>query len=220
MKILKPAVPFCYFRASKFLSTTWRLYKSKILQIMKKMLFILVMLISTAVIFNAKAQTKNNSNYDFFDTVVNNHNQIFPASGIPSAIEMVLKYCKVVDFNFYDLQIKWQNKADGSFRDFDNKELYGITFSQKFVLPRDSSFPVDSLFQTIENELKSGKKVIISLPADGGWHMFVICKQTPDGDFVSYSKLGSHTLILRNTKEIVKKSNGTEIMTYRTPPGM
>ncbi|MFA4980418.1 MAG: hypothetical protein WC589_23115, partial [Sphingobacterium sp.] len=85
---------------------------------MKRMHFILVMLISTAVIFHAKAQTKNNSNYDFFDTVVNNHNQIFPASGIPSAIEMVLKYCKVVDFNFYDLQIKWQNKADGSFRDF------------------------------------------------------------------------------------------------------
>ena len=50
--------------------------------------------------------------------------------------------------------------------------------------------------------------------------MFVICRQTPDGDFVSYSKLGSHTLILRNTKEIVKKSNGTEILTYRTPPGM
>ncbi len=184
--------------------------------------FILVMLISTAVIFHAKAQTNNNNNnnYDFFDTVVNNHNQIFPASGIPSAIEMVLKYCKVVDFNFYDLQIKWQNKADGSFRDFDKMELYGITFSQKFNLPRDESFPVDSLFQAIENELKSGKKVIISLPADGGWHMFVICKQTPDGDFVSYSKLGSHTLILRNTKEIVKKSNGTEIMTYRTPPGM
>jgi hypothetical protein len=79
---------------------------------------------------------------------------------------------------------------------------------------------MDSLFQTIENELKSGKKVIISLPADGNWHMFVVCKQTRDGDFVSYSKLGSHTLILRNTKDIVKKSNGTEIMTYSTPSGM
>jgi len=120
----------------------------------------------------------------------------------------------VVDFDFYDLQKQWQNKADGSFRDFDNKELHGITFSQKFVLPRDATFPIDSLFQTIEDELKSGKKVIISLPSDGGWHMFVICRQTPDGDFVSYSKLGSHTLILRNTKEIVKKANGTEIMTY------
>ncbi|QMV67004.1 hypothetical protein HS960_04760 [Sphingobacterium paramultivorum] len=185
---------------------------------MKKMLFILVLLISTAVIFHAKAQVKNNNNYDFFDTVVNNHNQIFPASGIPSAIEMVLKYCKVVDFNFYDLQIKWQNKTDGSFRDFDKKELYGITFSQKFNLPRDESFPMDSLFQAIENELKSGKKVIIALQVETGWSIFVVYKQTPDGEFVSYSKHGSHTTIFRNTKEIVKKSNGTEIMTYSIVP--
>jgi len=153
----------------------------------------------------------------FFDTVVNNHNQIFQMSCIPSAIEMILKYYNVVDFDFYDLQNEWKDKADGSFRNFDKKELYGITFFQKFVLPRDENFPIDSLFQTIENELKSDKKVIISLPADTGWHMFIICKQTPEGEFVSYSKLGSHTLILRNTKEIVRKSNGTEIMTYSIP---
>lgn len=181
---------------------------------MKKALSSLVMFISTLVIFHAKAQAQKNNNYDFFDTVVNNHNQIFPRSGIPSAIEMVLKYCKAVDFNFYDLQIKWQNKTDGSFRDFDKKELYGITFFQKFNLPRDESFPMDSLFQTIQNELTSGKKVIIALQVETGWSIFVVYKQTPDGEFVSYSKLGSHTTILRNTKEIVKKSNGTEIMTY------
>jgi len=187
---------------------------------MKKMLFLLVLLITTSVIFHANAQTKNNNDYDFFDTVVNNHNQIFQASGIPSAIEMVLKYCKAVDFNFYDLQIKWQNKTDGSFRDFDKKEFYGITFYQKFNLPRDESFPMDSLFQTIENELKSGKKVIIALQVETGWSIFLVYKKTPDGEFVSYSKQGSHTTILRNTKEIVKKSNGTEIMTYSIPPHM
>jgi len=187
---------------------------------MKKILFSLTMFLFTSVIFHAKGQIKENDKGDFFDTVVNNHNQIFQMSCIPSAIEMVLKYYNLVDFDFYGLQNEWQNKADGSFRDFDNKKLYGITFSQKFVLPRDANFPIDSLFQTVENELKSGRKVIISLPADAGWHMFVICKQTLDGEFVSYSKLGNHTLILRNTKEIVKKSNGTEIMTYSTSPGL
>ncbi len=184
------------------------------------MLFILSVLLSTSIGFHLKAQTQKDDDFEFFDTVVNNHNQLFQMSCIPSAVEMILKYYKVVDFDFYGLQNEWQNKTDGSFRDFDNRELYGITFSQKFVLPRDATFPINSLFQTIDNELKSEKKVIISLPVDGGWHMFVICKQTPDGDFVSYSKLGSHTLIFRNTKEIVKKSNGTEILTYRTPPGM
>ena len=181
---------------------------------MKKMLFVLVLLISTSVIFHAKAQKPKNKNYDFFDTVVNNHNQIFAPSGIPSAIEMVLKYCKAVDFNFYDLQLKWQNRTDGSFCDFDKKKIHGITFSQRFNLPRDESFPMDSLFQTIDNELKSGKKVIISLHVETGWSIFVVHKKTPDGELVSYSKLGSHTTILRNTKEIVKKSNGTEIMIY------
>lgn len=177
----------------------------------------LVILMATSVVLQAKAQTKGNNNYDFFDTVVNNHNQIFQVSGIPSAIEMVLKYCKAVDFNFYDLQNKWQNKADGSFRDFDNKEFYGITFSQKFLLPRDENFPIDSLFQTIENELKSGKKVIIALQVEAAWSIFIVHKQTPDGEFVSYNKFGSHTIILRNTKEIVKSSKGTEIMTYSDP---
>ncbi|MHC8948648.1 hypothetical protein [Sphingobacterium hungaricum] len=181
---------------------------------MNKILLSLILLISTSVIFHSKAQAQKADNGNFFNTVVNNHNQIFEMSCIPSVVEMVLKYYKVVDFDFYDLQNEWQNKMDGSFRDFDKKELYGITFSQQFVLPRDATFPIDSLFQTIENELKAEKKVIISLPSDTGWHMFVICEQTPDGEFVSYSKLGTHTLILRNTKEIVRKSNGTEIMTY------
>ncbi len=184
---------------------------------MKRILFSLILVIATSPIFLLKAQTIKVDSCDFFDTVVNNHNQIFQMSCIPSAVEMILKYYNVVDFDFYDLQNEWKDKADGSFRNFDKKELYGITFFQKFVLPRDENFPIDSLFQTIENELKSDKKVIISLPADTGWHMFIICKQTPEGEFVSYSKLGSHTLILRNTKEIVRKSNGTEIMTYSIP---
>src|SRR5690606_37172285 len=107
----------------------------------------------------------------YLDYVVNNHNQIFELSCIPSAVEMILKYYKVVDFDFYDLQNEWKNKSDGSFGNFDKKELYDITFSRKFNLPRDKNFPIDSLFKTIENELKSEKKVIISLPSDTGWHM-------------------------------------------------
>ena len=184
---------------------------------MKKILLTLVMLISTSLIYHLKGQTQKVGNGNFFDTVVNNHNQIFQFSGIPSAVELVLKYCKAVDFNFYNLQNEWQNKTNGSFRDFDNKELYGITFYQKFNLPRDANFPMDSLFQTIENELKSGKKVIIALNMDANWSIFVVYRQSQDGEFISYSKFGSHTLIVRNTKEIVRKSNGTEIMTYRTP---
>ena len=181
---------------------------------MKKEFTSLVIFIAASFIINLNAQTRKVESSDFFDTVVNNHDQKFPPSGIPSAIEMTLKYCKAVDFHYYELQNEWKNRTDGSFSDFDNKSFYGITFSHKFKLPRDSSFPIDSLFQTIENELKSGKKVIIALQQDGVWPIYVVDKQTRNGDFVSYGKYGTHTLILRNTKEIIKKSNGTEIMTY------
>ncbi len=87
-------------------------------------------------------------------------------------------------------------------------------------MPRNENFPIDSLFQTIENELKSGKKVIIALQLENSWPIFVVHKQTPDGEFVSYSKLGTHTLILRNTKELVRRSRGTEIMTYSNASGL
>ena len=187
-------------------------------QTMRKYIFSLAVLIFTFGNFKSQAQTQKSEGSDFFNTVVNNHDQLYQLSCIPSAVEMILKYYKVVDFDFYDLQEKWKNKSDGSFHDFDNKKLFGITFSQKFVLPRDKSFPIDSLFKTIEKELSVNKKVIISLPSESGWHMFVICDQTSDGEFISYSKLGTHTLILRNTKEIVKSSNGTEILTYRIDP--
>lgn len=181
---------------------------------MKKIRFALIVLIYISFIFQVQAQKKDNC--DFFDTVVNNHNQLFQFSGIPSAIEMALKQCKAVDLNFYKLQNDWQNKTDGSFSDFDKKKLYGVTFYHKFKLPRDENFPLDSLFQTIENELKLGRKVIIALQLEKGWPIFVVYKRTPNGEFVSYSKFESNTLIVRNTKEIVKKSNGTEIMTYST----
>lgn len=181
---------------------------------MKKIFFSLVVLLCTSVIFHSKAQAQKTDSCLLFNTVVNNHDQISEFSCIPSAVEMILKYYQVVDFDFYELQNKWKNKTDGSFHDFDKKKLYGITFFQKFVLPRDEKFPIDSLFRTIENELKAKRKVIISIPSNTGWHMFIISEQTPDGEFVSYSKLGSNTLILRNTKEIVRNSHGTEIMTY------
>src|SRR5690606_41293965 len=123
---------------------------------MKKLLFSLAMLISTPVIFHLKAQSQEVDSCYFFDTVVNNHNQIFQLSCIPSAVEMVLKYYKVVDFDYYDLQNEWKNKADGFFRDFDNKEIYGFTFSQRFVMPRYAHFTIYCLIQTIYSDCNKG----------------------------------------------------------------
>jgi len=48
---------------------------------MKRISFSVAMVISTSVIFHGKAQTQKVDNCDFFDAVVNNHNQIFQYSG-------------------------------------------------------------------------------------------------------------------------------------------
>ncbi|MEA4916560.1 hypothetical protein [Proteiniphilum sp.] len=149
-----------------------------------------------------------------FSTIVDGHRQIYMSSCIPSSIEMVLKYLGKVDMDFYELQHAWKNKIDGSFRNFDGRTINGVRFDLKFDLPRNAGFPIDSLFTKIDNELDNGKKVIISLVSNTGWHMYVIDKKTPEGEYISYSKNFQQTLKVENTREIVKRMQGTDIMTY------
>jgi hypothetical protein len=146
---------------------------------------------------------------------INKHKQIYPNSCIPSGIEMVLKLNKKVDSNFYNYQKIWGNKFDGTFANFDSLLLNGLRFYQKFNLSRNSEFPINDLFTTIDKELAESRYVLISLPSDSGWHMYVICNKLANGEFVAYSKAGSKNLMLSNVKEIVRQVKGTDIMIYR-----
>lgn len=146
---------------------------------------------------------------------INKHKQIYTNSCIPSGIEMVLKLNKKVDSDFYNYQKIWGRKNEGNFANFDGLLLNEIRFHHLFDLRRNDNFPINDLFMTIDKELAEGRYVLISLPSDTGWHIYVICNKLSNGDFVAYSKLSSKNLILYNVKEIVRQVKGTDIMVYR-----
>ncbi len=146
--------------------------------------------------------------------IVDAHEQRFGMSCIPMSIEMVLKLSGRVPADYYELQNPWKEKADGNFRNFDGKTINGITFHQKFDLERNDKFPLTKLFETIHQELKAGRFVIVSLTSGSGWHMYVIYDEDADGDFLAVSKIGAKTIEAKQVKKIITKMKGTDIMTY------
>ena len=151
---------------------------------------------------------------DFY-SVVQQHKQLYNMSCIPSAVEMVLKYNKKVNSNYYELQNSWKEKADGTFQDFDNKTIYGLKFTRQFNLPRSNDFPIDSLFKTIDNEIVAGRIVIISLPSGQNmYHMYLLDHKTDT--YLGYSRGYNQDEVLKldNIKGFVKAMGGTDILTY------
>jgi hypothetical protein len=127
------------------------------------------------------------------------------------SVEFVLKLLGRVPLDYFELQKPWDNNSFGSFADFNGKDLFGVNFEQKYAHPRDDNFPLEELFQTIENELKRGNYVIISLAVPGGWHMYVVHDQLPNGEFLAATK-GQPRELIDNVREIVKSMKGTDIL--------
>ena len=146
--------------------------------------------------------------------VFQTHRQLFEFSCIPMSVEFVLKLLGRVPPDYFELQKLWGNNAFGSFVEFNGKDLFGVSFEQQYALPRDDNFPLEELFQTIEHELKRGNYVIISLQVEGGWHMYVIHDQLPNGEFLAITK-GQPRELVDNVLEIVKSMNGTDILICR-----
>ncbi|UYQ93818.1 hypothetical protein MKQ68_01750 [Chitinophaga horti] len=147
------------------------------------------------------------------------HRQRYQSSCIPSSVEMILKYNNKVNADFYDFQNAWQNKNTGTFGDFDGKTIKGITFTHQFKNPRSPQFPFDKLFQTIDAELKAGRKVIVSLQSGAAmWHIWIIDSATKNGDYLCYSRDfydNGQVLETRETKQWIRNMQGTDILTYR-----
>ncbi len=147
--------------------------------------------------------------------IVAAHTQLDDYSCIPMTVEYILKLVGKVPHDYFELQQAWQNKTTGSFADFDNREIAGVRFHIRFSLARDEHFPLDDLFHTIESELAAGRYVIISLAVPGGWHMFVIYDQLPNGEFRASSKLkGGRDISTDQVRSVVSQMRGTDILTY------
>jgi hypothetical protein len=164
-----------------------------------------------------RQQSHTSQSYNLYETV-KQHKQVYNMSCIPSSIEMVLKYNRKVGVDYYELQNAWKEKSDGTFKNFNNKIIAGIKFTQQFDLPRSDAFPYDSLYKTIDTELNSGRKVIISLQSGVGlWHMYVLDSRTGSGDYLAYSRVYNldEPVVVENVKQYIKAMKGTDIMTYK-----
>jgi hypothetical protein len=153
----------------------------------------------------------------FKPEIIDAHQQRYGMSCIPSSVEMVLKLEGRVPQSFYELQTAWQEKSDGSFKDFDGRTIAGLTFHQQFALPRNRDFPLEKSFATIHEELTSGRFVIVGLPSPGGWHNWVIYDEDENGEFLAVSKAGAATIEERQVKRVITKMQGTDLGTYELP---
>jgi hypothetical protein len=144
--------------------------------------------------------------------VLARHSQLSPYSCIPMSVEFVLKLLGKLAPEVFPLQNAWGNRADGNFSDFDGRTFDGVKFTKQFPDPRNDSFPLDDLFNTIENELASGRYVIISLAVPPHYHNYVIYNRLPNGEFEAITK--GQTERINDVRERVRNMRGTDILTY------
>jgi hypothetical protein len=129
------------------------------------------------------------------------------------AVEFILKLLGRVPLDFFELQTQWNDRPTGCFSDFDGRVEKGVKFTRQFANDRNHSFPLEQLFDTIENELAHKKYVAISLQVPEGWHNYIVYDPLPDGEFAAVTK-GRSPEIITNVKQQVRNMNGTDILTY------
>jgi hypothetical protein len=142
--------------------------------------------------------------------IIDAHEQLFPLSCIPSAAEMVLKLLGQVPTSYRDLQLAWQNKSDGCFREFHDKTFAGVTFKY-------TAGPTEKLLEAIDRELHAGRFVVVGLRNAGGWHSWVIYDKDTSGEFLAVSKDRSRTIEERHVTKAILRSGGTDLGTYEFP---
>lgn len=145
---------------------------------------------------------------------VDAHRQVYEWSGIPMAVELILKLTGREPPDFYQLQEEWKNKRDGNFINFDSRTISGLTFHHRFDEPRGNDFPIGDLFKTINSELDHGRYVCIALYNGSSWGIYVIVGRTASGDFHAVTKgVSGRTLTVTNVKARVREMKGTDILT-------
>ncbi|HEY2585625.1 MAG TPA: hypothetical protein VGI81_07670 [Tepidisphaeraceae bacterium] len=150
-------------------------------------------------------------------TKVDAHRQLYNWSGIPMAVELVLKLAGREPDGYHALQDEWQDKRDGNFINFDGRSVGGLTFHHQFDGPRGNDFPIGALFKTINSELDHGRYVTIALYNGSGWGIFAIVGRTRSGDFHAVTKAtDGRTFTVTNVKARVREMKGTDILTYTT----
>lgn len=181
---------------------------------MKKLSYISILLFTLNLSSLMAGNPISSDTIPFDREIIDKHSQLYPASMIPSAVEMILKLNNKVPFDYFDNQKMWRNNMSGNFINFDSISIKGIRFNHKFSLKRGDSFPIDQLFSTIDQELAEKRFVMISLKKDNHWSVHIIYGKTGNDEYVAFTKAGKKTMFERRVKEIVKQMKGTDIMIY------
>jgi hypothetical protein len=136
------------------------------------------------------------------------------------SVEFVLKLLGRLPPGDFPLQDELGNRNDLDFSYFDGRAFDGIKFTRRFSQPRNDSFPLDDLFSAIENELASGRYVIVSLAVpslthlgESDYHNYVIYNRLPNREFEAVTK-GRKPEKISNVREQVRNMKGTDILTY------
>ena len=156
---------------------------------------------------------KNTAPLPLNQDVLDVHKQCSQMTCIPMAVEFVLKLLGKIPTDSFELQRAW---IDGrrDFREFDGKTIEGVRFKSHSTPPdRGDDFPLEELLSTIEQEFGAGRYVVISLPANGNYHNWIIYNQLPNGEFEAVTK-GREPDRINNVREIVRDMKGTDILTY------
>lgn len=171
--------------------------------------------------------------------IVEGHEQKRPLSGIPSAVEMVLKLLHKVEPAYYELQSSWIDDKNG-LQDFHERKIAGVEFHNPSFGEKGSGFQMDRLFGAIDEELGNGRCVIMPWPAcvfmaNKGfcltWFPTWIIYTKRENEYLAFAKdtasimRGERNKTLRSEKEFantptmfadfVRYIEGVDILTYK-----
>jgi hypothetical protein len=162
-----------------------------------------------------------NRSMELHQDILTAHKQLSAFSCIPMTVELVLKLVGRLAPDNFELQQQWQDRTDGSFKDFDNRVIRGVRFRHQFTMPRGQNFPLNDLFAAIGSELEQGRYVIVSLPSSGNSaHMYVIYDRMGVNEFkaVTYQFGEAGAFETENVREVLQNWGGNDILTYVIQP--
>jgi hypothetical protein len=151
--------------------------------------------------------------------IIDNHQQIYPNSCVPSGVEMVLKLEGIMNSTLHSLQEAYGNNPRSG-DDFDNKEFSNGYIKIKFH--KVLLLTLKDIFHRIEYELKDNRYVLIPLktssPGDPMWtcHIHLIYNLMENGEYQSLTKLpGQPTIEDSSTKKRFTDNFNEQINTGR-----
>lgn len=150
--------------------------------------------------------------------IIKNHKQKYLNSCVPMSIELVLKLMNTVQLSYYDLQ-KELKDTPRSFKDFNGKVVNGVRMTLQYDINRDSNFPLEQLFNTIQQELEQGRFVNCAWKNEKmqSYHAYVIYGYNEDEFLAITTDFHNREFeYITDMKTRLINSKGSDILTFKS----